>query len=61
MHLQECGGEERGRNTCTHVLARLASSGWAGRAMLWLGVAKGAGVGHAREWSAEFWHKASLV
>jgi hypothetical protein len=30
MHLQVCGGEEKGRNTCTHVLASLASSGGAG-------------------------------
>jgi hypothetical protein len=27
MHLQVFGGEEKGRNTCRHALARLTSSG----------------------------------
>jgi hypothetical protein len=46
MHLQVCGGEEKGRNTRARALARsLTSPGQAGRA----GVAMGMGTRHACE------------
>jgi hypothetical protein len=43
MHLQECGEEEKEKNT--RVLARLAGPG----------EAKGAGTRLAREWFVEIW------
>jgi hypothetical protein len=42
MHLHECGGKEKGRNT--HGLARLALPGQTGRGMVWRGEAMGAGA-----------------
>jgi hypothetical protein len=59
MHLQECGGEEKGSNTRT--LTRLASSGQAGPGRGWRGEAMGIGARRAREWSAKIWPKASQV
>jgi hypothetical protein len=48
MHLQECEGEEKGRNIHAH------SPALTGR-----GVAMAVGVQHAREWSTEIQSKAS--
>jgi hypothetical protein len=56
MHLQECGGEEKGRNTRACSLASPRRPGRAGR-----GEAMGADTRRAREWSIEIWPNASQV
>jgi hypothetical protein len=56
MHLQECGEEEKGRNTC---VCSLTSPHRAGPGEAWCGKAMGARRAH--EWSAEIWPKASQV
>jgi hypothetical protein len=52
MHLQVCGEEEKGRNTC--ALARLTLPRWAGpgqvgRGVAWRGEAMGAGARRVHE------------
>jgi hypothetical protein len=46
MHLQVCGGEEKGRSICARSFA---SPGQAGRGGAWRGEAMGVGVGRACE------------